>query len=543
VFAVGWLRPAWGYGVALVLLVCLASIARSARTATPPLTAPTRVLVAGLAAFWVASSGIGELNLQVGDYLKHNLVFHDLAARPWPVVYGGGEGGAPMLCYYIAYYLPPALAAKLAGLHVAAAASLLWGAAGVVLSFAWIARLGRPFGAVVLWVFTLIDGLCWMPGIVHLTGRVASGAGAPAGGWLQTDGFTMRFWELAGMENRLIFQSETAFLIWAPQHALAAWLATACVLSALWERRRPAHAGLATAAVLLWSPFVAVGLLPFSVAAIWARGRPGMSWADVAGGTALAVPVGLYFLAHEPQRYVGLLLAALPDAVAWAKYLLFLALAIGALWGAVWLVQRRYEPLDPGRWAAFRLAGITLVALTIVTMGKYNDWAMRVSMPGLFVLHLTAAVVAASLWRSHAPLRHRVAFVAFLVLSAVRPLKTYALAPLGALVGPGPQTTIATARAAATDLTELHDADGASVASQYLGSTASWFGRQLMRRVQVGLARQAGAAACHGGGGATVSPGRTMASCLQIGTTGLYAMSRCGPFWRSDARDDRSNGR
>jgi hypothetical protein len=498
VFAAGWLRPVWGYGVVLVLLACLVSVARRARTDASPLTALTRVFVAGLAAFWVAASGIGELTPQVADYVKHNLVFHDLAVEPWPVVYGAGERGGPMLCYYLAYYLPPALVAKLAGLQSAAVASLAWGAAGVALSFAWIARLGRSHGAAVLVLFTLIDGLCWTPGLVHLALRAATGAGAPAGGWWQTDGFTSRFWDLAGPQNRLVFQSEASLLIWTPQHALSAWLATACVLGVLWERRRPACAGLVNAAVVLWSPFVAVGLLPFTAAAVWRRGRPDVSPADLAGGAAMAVPVGLYFLAHEPQRYLGVLPAVLPNALAWAKYLLFLALAIGAVWGAVWLAQRRHALLDPARWLAFNLAGAALVASTFVTMGKYNDWAMRVSMPGLYVLHLTAAAVAVGLWRKRAPLGHLLALSALVLLTAVRPLKTYAFAPAGRLSGPGRQTTIATARAAARDLAHLRDGGDPTVAAQYLGSTASLFGRHLMREAP---ARGPGAAASTGRGG------------------------------------------
>ena len=498
IFAAGWLRPVWGFAVVLALLACLTGVARRARTEVAPLPVFARIVVAGLAAFWVAVSGIGELNLQVSDYIKHNLVFHDLAVGPWPVVYGAAERSGSLLCYYLAYYLPPALAAKLFGLHAAALASLLWGATGVVLAFAWVARLGRPQGAAVLVLFTLIDNLCWLPGVAYLAQRVLTGAGAPRGGWWQTDGFTSRFWELAGTQNRLLFSAEPLSLVWTPQHALAAWLATACVLSVLWEGRRPAVAGLVTAAVALWSPFVVVGLLPLAAAAVWRRGRPDVSWPDLVGGAALAVPVGLYFLAHSPQRYVGMLPAALPDAGAWAKYVLFLVLAVGVIFGGVWLVQRQYALLDPPRWLAFRLTAATLLAVTLITMGKYNDWAMRVSMPGLFVLHLTAATVAAALWRSRAALRHRLAFSALVLLAAERTLKGYFLAPTGALADTPIQTTIATARSVAGSIVELRDGDDASVASQYLGSTTSLFGRYLMKEP---AARGAGGAAATGEGG------------------------------------------
>ena len=490
-FAAGWLRPGWGSAVVLVAAACLVDVVRRARTDRPPLSRLTWVVVLGLAAFWTIAGGIGELNGQMSDYTKHNLVFHDLAVEPWPVIYHAPDLGDPMLCYYVAYYLPAALVAKLVGLQHAAAASLAWGSAGVVLAFAWVARLGRPDGPVVLALFTLVDGLCWMPGLAELARRLALGAGAPAGGWWQTDGFTEQFWNLAGVHTRLMFQSEPSLLIWTPQHALGGWLATACVLSVAWEGRSARYVALVNAAVVLWSPFVAVGLLPFTIAAAWRRTRLELSWADAAGALALAVPVSLYFLSHARQRYFGLLARALPDLGAWSRYLLFLSLAVGAVWTAVWLLQRRYALLDAPRWRAFRLAGAALVAATFVYMGKYNDWAMRVSIPSLFVLHLTAATAAAALWRRRARLAHRLAFAALLLLTAERTIKAYVLVPLGRAGDQGIPTTIATARRAVEGLVRLRDGDDAGVATQYLGSTASWFGRHLMKTPPDGGTRPA----------------------------------------------------
>lgn len=480
VFALGWLRPAWGYGVVLVALACLVDVAARAHTDRPSLSAGTWAFVLALAAFWVAAGGIGELNAQMLDYTKHNLIFHDLAVEAWPVVYRAPDLHDPMLCYYLAYYLPVGLVGKLAGLRYAALASLAWGSAGVVLAFAWVARLGRPNGAAVLALFTLVDGLCWAPGLLEVVRRLATGSGAPPGGWWQTGGFTEQFWNLASVHTRLMFQSEPSLLAWTPQHALGAWLATACVLSVVWERRSARYVALVNAAVVLWSPFVAAGLLPFTVAVAWRRGRE-LSWPDALGVPALAAPVTIYLRAHEPQRYSGLLFWALPEVAAWAKYVLFLALAVGAVWAAVWLVQRRYSLLDSARWRAFCLAGATLVATTFVYLGKYNDWAMRVSMPSLFVLHITTAAAGVTLWRSRAPLRHRLAFAAFLLLTTERTIKAYVLVPLGLAGAQGITTTIATAGRAGDRLVHLRDKDDHGVASQYLGSTDSVFGRYLMK--------------------------------------------------------------
>ena len=481
VFALGWLRPAWGSAVALVAAACLVDVARRSQTERPPLSRIEWAAVIAFAAFWVVVGGIGELNAQVWDYAKHNLVFHDLIVEPWPVVYDAPDLRDPMLCYYVAYYLPAALAAKALGLNVAAVASLAWGAIGVVLSFAWISRLGRPNGPAVVGLFTLGGSLCWLPGVVAVARRLAPGGAAPHGDWWQTDGFTDTFFHLAGVHVRLDFGYEAGMLTWSPQHALGAWLATACVLSVAWEGREPRGAALVNAAALLWSPFVAIGLLPFTLAAYWSGGRHAASWADVAGSAALVVPVAAYLQAHHPQRYAGWLFAALPTVAAWSKYLLFLVLAVGVAWFAVRLTQRRYAPLDAGRWRAFGMAGATLVASTFFWMGKYNDWAMRVSMPSLFVLHLTVAYVAVALWRSRGALAHRLAFAALVLLAAERPLKSYVLLPLGRAGSQGIPTTIATARRLGNGLVRFNVGGDPDVASQYLGSTDSWFGRFLMK--------------------------------------------------------------
>jgi hypothetical protein len=481
VFALGWLRPAWGYAVALIAATCLVDVVRRSRTDRPPLSRIEWMAVIAFAAFWVVVGGVGELNAQVWDYVKHNLVFHDLIVEPWPVVYNAPDLHDPMLCYYIAYYLPTALAAKALGLNFAAVASLAWGAMGVLLSFAWIARLGRPNGAAVIGLFTLGGSLCWLPGLVAVARRLAPGASAPQGDWWQTDGFTDMFFHLAGVHIRLGFGSEAGMLTWVPQHTLGAWLATACVLSVAWEGREARYSALVNAAVVLWSPFVAVGLLPFTLAAHWRGGRSATSYADVAGAAALALPVGAYIHAHDPQRYTGWLFAALPTVAAWSKYVLFLLLAVGVVWCAVWLAQRRYAFLDAERWRAFGMAGATLVAATFVHMGKYNDWAMRVSMPSLFVFHLTTAVVAVALWRSRAAVAHRLAFAFLVVLAAERPLKLYVLLPMGRAGSQGIPTTISTARSAGNGLVRFRSGDDPDVASQYLGSTDSWFGRHLMK--------------------------------------------------------------
>ncbi len=483
IFAVGWLRPVWAVPLVAVIAAAVIDAARRSLTDTPPLPARHWILVFGLAGFWAVAAGIGGLNAQTPDYLKHNLVFHDLITRSWPIAYQGPSGGEPILCYYLAYYLPTGVIGKLLGIRWAAAASFAWGLAGLVLAFAWVARLGRPRGGWVLVLFTLIDGLCWMPGLYALAQKIGLLAGAPDHQWWLTNNFAEQFFTFAGPQTRLIFQAEPAALMWVPQHTLGAWLGAACVMRSLLETQPARYVLLANVAAALWSPFVAVGLLPFTAWACVRDLRSSLEWRTALPAAALALFVGLYFQAHGPQQFAGLLFSTFSGPADWLKYALFLLLSVGAFWLGVGLVRRRFDAVTRSEWHALSLATLTAIATTFVYLGKYNDWTMRVGMPALFVVHLVVANAATRLWGSSAPLRVRLAFALLVLASAERSLKIYVLAPFGGVGDQGIDTTIATATRHAGSLAALPRTPDFDTPSQYLGSRDSTFGRYLMKPV------------------------------------------------------------
>ena len=482
IFALGWLRPGWAVPVVAAVVACALDVWRRSTTASPALSPRAWILVLAFAAFWAFAAGIGELNFQTTDYLKHNVLFHDLVVERWPVVYRNPGPDGPILCYYIAYYLPASLLGKMLGLKHVAAFSLGWALLGIGLAFAWVFRFGQPRGAIVLGAFTLIDGFCWLPGLPTLAQKLGLLGGAVDPEWWHTDRFVEHFWSFGASHTRLLFPSEPGALVWAPQQTLGAWLATACVLRTLLEDHPARHVVVVNAAVLLWSPLVGVGLVPFTAAACLRRPRSGFSWPNALGGAAVATPVGLYFQGHYPQQFFGLLMTGFSGVTDWLKYLLFLLLAVGVLWAPAWLIRRTYGVPALASWRILCLASLTLVIITPVFLGNYNDWVMRVSSPSLFVLHLTLANTAVGLWNTVAPLKHRLAFILLLLLSAERSLKVYALAPFGRLGGQGIDTTIVTARRYAETIATLPGTRDFDFAGQYLGRPDSFFGRHLLKR-------------------------------------------------------------
>ncbi len=482
IFLAGWLAPVWGVPATALVVACFADVWRRATTRSQPLTPRQWVFVGAFAFALTVIAGIGNLNLQVVDYVKHNLVFHDLAAYPWPVVYPDVGKGGSLLCYYIAYYLPAGLVGKVAGLAWSAPASFVWGLAGVILAFAWLVRLGRPAGRAVLTVFVFVDGFAWAPGLYAVARRVGLLAGGVRGAWWDTGGFTENLARFGTPPVRLLFESEPAHLLWVPQHTIAAWLVTACVLRTLDEGEPPRYLGLVAAATLLWSPFVAVGLAPFLVMAFLQNRRDVLAWPGVTGGLAIAIPVGLYFLGHSSYQNLSFLPTWFSGPLDWLRYLLFLVGSVGVLTLAVALVRRKFGVPARQEWWMFTVAAGWLVFTTLVVMGYQDDWVMRVSMPALVVFRLTVARLAVELWRRGGALVPRLAFAAVVLLSAERPLKTSVLTALGRLPTQVNDTTIATATRGAPTLGELRGGAGWDYGGQYLGSRTSWFARHMARR-------------------------------------------------------------
>ena len=160
-FLIGWLR--WWIAASLTLLLAAAWLRRPAGSRTVTLGG---VLFAAGAAFAVLiQSGVGGFGPQDMDWHKHNAVLMDLIRSPWPVVYEA-DGDRMALVYYVAYYLPAAVAGKLAGWRAANLALLAWtwiGLTGVLLWFqALVGKRAIAATALILvsMAFTRLSNLC-----------------------------------------------------------------------------------------------------------------------------------------------------------------------------------------------------------------------------------------------------------------------------------------------------------------------------------------------------------------------------------------------
>lgn len=397
IFAVGWLKP-WvaALVVAAVGVWGATAFRRRRRAEAQPGQPRTSWGVLACAAVvtivWLIPSGCGGCGFQNIDYLKHNAILRDLVAGHWPVAYlpdpapAGYHDTAPTprlasgayLSYYLAYYLPPAAVGKAVGWarggwEVANAAMWVWTAGGVFLALLWVARLmpSRPVVGVLL--FPLM-------GCPHLLGRVLMSFQG-CGELLAGAGWADEWWAKFGS-----YQTNATFLYWTPQHGIPAWLLTAWLYRDATVGRTCRNALLIPVLATLWSPFVAVGLIPLAVVAVWRTGRAGLwSIQNVVAAPLLGGLAALYLHGHEGVAHGFIWDVEYDDTLLlrWAAFCLteFLAMAVLVALAVRGRGDRAVLP-----WLAAVV--VALFGLTAYKLGTYNDLMMRGSIPPLLVLWL-----------------------------------------------------------------------------------------------------------------------------------------------------------
>jgi hypothetical protein len=405
VWALGWLRPGLGVPLAALLVAGVAAEVRRAARAAPGTDGgdalPLAAIALGLVpiAALVVMGGAGGVGWQALDWTKHNAVLADLVDQPWPVAWDVG-GERLGLVYYVAWYLPAALAGKLGGWALANAVLCATTLAGALVAALWVMAFARgaPLVAgVVLAGFAGLDVLVRLPGWEWELDRA----------WRKIWwGFASEWWA-----EWLNYPGTVGSLFWAPPQLLAAWLATALVIDAARRRDGGFPPALLLALASLWSAFGSLGAaalawVPAALApGTWReRARRQLSPATAAGLALGAVVVAYYAARFEPY--------ALPSAYTTGLTIVpngFLPAALGLGWpeffrriSLFWLLEFAVlgallawllRPWRAARADALLLAAAlaSLFALSFVRYGRWNDLAMRGSAPGLFALLVLAA--------------------------------------------------------------------------------------------------------------------------------------------------------
>ncbi len=411
VYFIGSLQPLWALIALLLVVTLLLSALRyhwrmpiidkdtEEGVASPrPLTLLLYLLVCG---FWVLIGGIGGYGYQTSDWIKHEALLKDLIELPWPVVYEYYTLPVAQV-YYTALYLPVAALGKLLGWQAANAALYAWALIGVLLAALWFSFLLRKFNGWVLALFIFFAGLDWV-GLLILS--APNWQPAIAERWLEVEDWVSLILQYDSMSN---------MLFWAPQHAIAGWLAGAMTFYLI--TRRVVRVTLVPLALTgLWSPFVAIGLLPLLLIDWITQPKPWRHLSNYLLGPNLAALALLALTAFYYSAKVGLispmLEGSLPHgfllsdppidlATRLGQLLLFMLMEFG-LYALLLAPTLRTEPPMIRRMAVAVL--VTLLVLPLYSVGLNNDLALRASIPALFLLAVLvgrALVNWQSNWRS-----------------------------------------------------------------------------------------------------------------------------------------------
>jgi hypothetical protein len=395
VFFIGWLQPWWAVpAVLLVAAMVLGAIAWQRRMPhadedSPSLGRATLLLYLLVCAVWIFIAGVGGYGYQTSDWIKHEALLKDLIEQPWPVIYEYYTLPVAQV-YYNALYLPVAVVGKLWGWQAANAALFAWALMGMLLAALWFSLLVRKFSGWVLTLFLFFAGLDWV-GLLIVS--APNWQAAIVERWREVEDWVSLILQYDSLSN---------MLFWAPQHAIAGWLAGAMTFYLI--KRQASKVKLVPLALTgLWSPFVTIGLLPLLLLdwlaqrQRWRRLADYLHWPNL-GAVALLALTALYYNAKlglispmlEGEMPHSFLPADPPISMMerlW-QLLLFMLIEFG-LYSLLVMRTTRSEdrPVRQMAWAVL----LTLVLLPLYSIGLNNDLALRATIPALFLLAVLVA--------------------------------------------------------------------------------------------------------------------------------------------------------
>jgi hypothetical protein len=373
IFFAGFVKPLFAVPALILLAIVLARLALVTDFRMRLRGSDGLLVLASLA--WTVLAGITPPFGQNDDWLKHYALLNFLNAHQWPPALDG-----EYLRYSLGWYLPPALATKLAGLHDSDTIVALWTGLGAFLALRLVTgsyATARRVAAATL-IFVFFSGLDVLGGLMMNRGSLPANHLEWWVGWGQ------------------ISSNMTSFF-WVQQHALAGWIVVGLMLRMKAEK-------LVSLSVLLfglvafWSPFVAIGWVPF---AAWLLTQaPRLRAVFSLDNILAAIPAVLLLsyllsgtaqLKHEP-------IWEFRPLFTWASLPLFMLLEWGVFVVAILYAGTRHKTL-------LLVASATLAALSFYRFGEYNDLLMRGSIPAIAFLAVisTEALLTAPLERT-APL-------------------------------------------------------------------------------------------------------------------------------------------
>ncbi|WP_442755299.1 hypothetical protein ACNHKD_01135 [Methylocystis sp. JAN1] len=391
-----------------ILVALLWRAPRSGALLRAPLDAPAYAGSLALGLLLCLLGGEGHFFYSTSDWLTRDAVLADLVNNGLTVIYRH-EDQDYMLRAPLGMYMIPAMIGRVLGLHGAHFSLLAQNTLVVSTIGYFVTQVANVRKLPMLLLFFAFSGMDVVPTlaaelvslfrgddlfpITHLEWWIGHFSGVP-----------------------LQYSSHLTQLFWVPNHMAPGWWFA--VLALLYVRREIDFAVLAAsfAALLLWSPLAMMGaavfLAMFALELFPRRIFETRNLIAVAAGLCF-LPIALYLTldaAAVPHRVLLGVKGFLP------LYLPFLAIEIPQA-AIVALGWRMVEPSDR------RLALLAIAMLAVIpaySIGGANDFAMRASIPPLFILAFVFSRVAVLTPRDNG--RFATAIAVIVILSFATPM-------------------------------------------------------------------------------------------------------------------------
>ena len=376
------------------------------------------LFITGLFAFiWVATTGVWQLGFgrsQDWDVMRNDLL-STLTMHSWPITHVFSDSDAVWsLRHYLGFYLPGPLVGKIAGnnLEITLFATGVWMFCGVWITLLLLQKLFAGYGS---------RKYLSIPLFVAFSGLDAIGSRLQGALSLRPANL-IRGGHIEWWAERYQFSSNTTLLHWVPQHAFPSWIGALLVLQIVRTRNNLYLLPIISLSTLLWSPFAAVGVTLLALLLLITSGLVSTFLAHIRkfpitliGVLIVGVPVLTFLQSGTSDIPRSLLLASGGFSHNISMLLKFVPLEFGITAILTVIILR-------GKLRENAILSAGLIAILMLVVGLYNDFAMRVS-PALLVVIFVNACEA--LFSNTKQKTHRVAQLALVgvfAFGAITPL-------------------------------------------------------------------------------------------------------------------------
>jgi len=393
IFCLGFLRTIFSIPISIILCYIFYKLIEKPEEGTLKLKKNELIFGVLLIVCWVWLSGIGGHAFQNWDFHWRNAVFRDLINSNWPVNYTyqvqGGSGPPPVysLVYYFGYWLPSALVGKLAGWGAAQFALVVWTILGVFISTMLLKTYVKTSIVFILLFFVFFSGM--------------DASGAQVIRTFFNPSHYPSLWppiqHLEGWTGAFQYSSITTQLFWVFNQAVPVWICIALHLASPDPRR----CLLLFSLCFFFAPLPALGFIPFIFLEIpnktfhpeelafnfhdfhfnsffkhcWEDLKAIISPENLIGGVLVLLISYAYFSSNPASSSMGIIFLNIYSSLI---FIIFMLLE----WLILWILIAKKYYLDLNWY----LAGIMLIIIPFLVIGKGINPALRISIPAMFLL-------------------------------------------------------------------------------------------------------------------------------------------------------------